>query len=80
MNKLHKHIELNSRILHGKPVIKGTRISVELILKKLSQNISTDEILADYPKLTISDIKAALAYASELLSTDELLTISAQAK
>ena len=50
-------------ILLGKPVIKGTRISVELILEYLSRNPNLDEFFADYPDLSVTDVQAALAYA-----------------
>lgn len=59
-------IEFNPRIMLGKPVIKGTRITVEIILNKLSQNILVDEILTDYPRLTREDIQAAIAYAANM--------------
>lgn len=74
-DSLLARIELNPRIMLGKPVIKGTRITVEIILNKLSQNILVDEILADYPRLTREDIQAAIAYAAKSLSTDELLPL-----
>jgi uncharacterized protein (DUF433 family) len=70
-------IEINHQIMLGKPVIKGTRITVEIILKKLSQNIAIDEILADYPRLTREDIQAAIAYAATALSTDEMMPFEA---
>lgn len=54
-------------ILVGKPVIKGTRIPVDLILKKLAQNISIDEVLKDFPRLTKADVQAAIFYAEELV-------------
>lgn len=59
-------------VLVGKPVVKGTRISVELILRHLAQNPDTGELLAAYPRLTIEDIQAALAYAQAVLAGDEL--------
>jgi len=68
-------IEINHRIMLGKPVIKGTRITVEIILKKLSQNLAIDEILADYPRLRRKDVQAAIAYAAAALSTDEVLPL-----
>lgn len=74
-NKLLSRIEINPNIMLGKPVIRGTRITVEIILEKLSQNISIDEILEDYPKLTREDIQAAIAYAAVALSTDEILPV-----
>ncbi len=65
-------IIIDPTIMTGKPVIRGTRIPVELILKKLSQNIDADEILEDFPRLTIDDIKAAIMYAESLVeNTDE---------
>jgi uncharacterized protein (DUF433 family) len=50
-------------ILVGKPVVKGTRISVELVLAKLAANPDLAELFADYPRLTVDDVKAVLAYA-----------------
>lgn len=55
-------IEINPQVMLGKPVIKGTRITVEVVLKKLAQNISFEEILSDYPRLRREDIQAALAH------------------
>jgi uncharacterized protein (DUF433 family) len=74
-NKILNRIELNPKIMLGKPVIKGTRITVEIILKKLSQNISVEDILTDYPKLTKEDIQAAIAYAASVGDTDEMLQL-----
>ena len=58
---LLNRIQINPKVMIGKPVIKGTRIPVELILKMLSQGIATEEILEEYPHLTKEDIRAALA-------------------
>jgi len=55
-------IEIDPKVMIGKPVIRGTRIPVELILKMLSQGIPTEEILREYPHLTNEDVQAALAY------------------
>ena len=74
-HKLLECIEINPQILAGKPVIKGTRISVELILRMLSQGISVEEILEEYPHLTEEDVKAALAYAAEALAVEEVLPL-----
>ena len=57
-------IECKPDVLLGKPIIKGTRISVELILDKLSQEASIADLLEAYPHLTQQDILAALSYAS----------------
>ncbi|MCG3155991.1 MAG: hypothetical protein DKINENOH_02599 [bacterium] len=72
-------IEINPQIMLGKPVIRGTRITVEIILKKLAQDISVDEILDDYPRLSREDIQAAIAYAASALGTDEVLPLEAAA-
>ena len=56
----------------GKPVIKGTRIPVEIVLKKLVQNIDIKEILRDYPRLTKEDIQAAIMYAESLVEDTEV--------
>lgn len=66
---LLNRIEINSQIMMGKPVIKGTRIPVEIILRKLADKISVEEILRDYPRLTEEDIKAAVLYAAEMLES-----------
>ena len=54
-------IEINPQVMLGKPVIKGTRITVEAVSKKLAQNISFEEILSDSPRLQREDIQAAIA-------------------
>lgn len=63
------------KVLRGKPVIKDTRISVELILKKLSQGASHEDLLRSYPRLKQEDIYAALQYASARIANEEDLEI-----
>lgn len=63
-------IVVNPKIMLGKPVIKGTRITVEHILKLLKQGLSVKEILQDYPHLKRTDITAAIEYVSEALSKE----------
>jgi len=70
-----KRIEVNPRILGGKPVIKGTRMPVYLILKLLSSGYSTQKIIKSYPSLKKEDIKAAIEYASSLLEAEEIKKI-----
>ena len=67
MDELLKRIEINPEVMGGKPVIKGTRVTVEAILKRLSEGLDIKEILEDYPYLTEDDIRAALLYASKEL-------------
>ncbi|MBN2105769.1 DUF433 domain-containing protein [bacterium] len=73
MNKdLLKRIESDPKVLCGKPVIRGTRISVELILEKLSDGDDFVKICKEYD-LHADDIKAALIYASEFIANEEIL-------
>ncbi len=55
-------------ILVGKPVVRGTRIPLELVLAKLAHNPDLDELLADYPRLTVEDVQACLEYATVLVA------------
>ena len=64
----HERVEINPRIMGGKPVIRGTRVPVELILRKLGAGLSTEDIVADHPHLTADDIRAAVARMSEATS------------
>ena len=72
---LLNRIGINPKIMVGKPVIKGTRIPAELILKMLSQGMSVEEILQEYPHLTREDIQACLAYAAQALEVEEILPL-----
>jgi len=69
-------ITVNPEVAFGKPVIRGTRIAVQLIVKLLANGVTEEEILTDYyPDLVKEDIKAALLYASESLGYEEVLLI-----
>lgn len=70
-------IEINPKKLGGKPVIKGTRIPVYLILEMLANGMSVEEILKEYPELTEEDIREALKYASRILSKEGIYEILA---
>ena len=59
------------RILVGKPVVKGTRIPVDLVLAYLARNPNFDDLFADYPRLTLDDVKACLAYAGAVIGEHE---------
>ena len=63
----------NPRVMLGKPVIKGTRLAVALLLRKLSEGASIESILQMYPQITKEDIYAALQYASDVISNEEIL-------
>jgi len=58
------------RIMMGKPVVRGTRITVELILQKLAAGESVDQILSEHPRLTREGVRAAIAFAAEALRAD----------
>ncbi len=66
-------IESNADIMLGKPIIKGTRITVALVLRKLSEGASSEDIILAYPNLTHNSIWAVLAYASDVVSNESLI-------
>jgi uncharacterized protein (DUF433 family) len=66
-------IEINPAVMLGKPVIRGTRIPVELILRKLSEGATEADLLDAYPRLTPEDLRAALAYAADSLAHETIL-------
>lgn len=69
---LLKRITADVEIFGGKPIVRGMRISVELILSLLAQGESPDDILADYPDLEPEDIRACVAYAHAVIANDSL--------
>ena len=73
-------IEIDPKVMIGKPVIRGTRIPVELILKMLSQGIPTEKILGEYPHLAKEDVQAALAYGARALEVEEVYPLERVAK
>ena len=66
-------ISADYRVMLGKPVIKGTRITVELILRKLSEGAASADLLTMYPHLVEADIFAALQYAALVLANEEVI-------
>lgn len=68
-------VEINPKVMLGKPVIRGTRIPVELILRKLSEGATEAELLDAHPRLTLQDIRAAIAYAADTLANEETLSL-----
>ncbi|MDJ0269493.1 MAG: DUF433 domain-containing protein [Aigarchaeota archaeon] len=73
--ELLERITVDPDILAGKPVIKGTRISVELILELLANGWSFEQILENYPQLSMQDIRAAIRYAAEVLKGERVYQI-----
>ncbi len=77
-DELLKRITANPEIFGGKPIIRGMRISVELILSLLAQGEPEDAILADYPDITREDLRACLAYAHAVIAQDSLDAVQVQ--
>jgi uncharacterized protein (DUF433 family) len=70
---LPEGIEINPKVMLGKPVIRGTRIPVELILRKLGEGATEEDLLDAYPNLKREDIRAAMTYAAVALAHEEIL-------
>jgi len=64
----HERIEVNPAVMFGKPVIKGTRLTVELIMEELRGGMSVAEMLEAHPRLTVEGVEAAKAFASEYMT------------
>ena len=77
--QLRQRISMNPRVMVGKPVIRGTRIAVELIVRMLAQGIPESDILQEYPRLQPEDIRAALAYAAQVLASEDVFPLAAPA-
>lgn len=69
-----EHIQSNPQIMLGKPTIKGTRITVELLLWKIAGGYTFEEILDMYPHLKLEDILASIAYAAAIIESEEVIT------
>ena len=76
---VYNRIEINPKIMMGKPVIRGTRIPVELILRKLSEKAAEEDILQAYPQLVPEDIQAAIGFAADTIAHEETVFISRKA-
>lgn len=72
-----EHIVVDPNIHHGDPCIKGTRVPVTIIVGSLADGMTAEEIIEQYPQLTADDIRAALAYAAEVLHQEVILPLSA---
>jgi uncharacterized protein (DUF433 family) len=70
-------IEVNPKVMLGKPVIRGTRITVELILRKLGEGATQADLLDAYPGLTREDIQAAMIYTADTLAHEETVLLEA---
>ncbi len=70
-------IEISPKVMLGKPVIRGTRVTVELILRKLGEGASESDLLDAYPRLTAEDIRAAMRYAADVVAHEEIAIVPA---
>jgi uncharacterized protein (DUF433 family) len=68
----HARISINPAIMVGKPCIKGTRVTVEQILRELGAGLSLDDILDAHPHLTAEDVYAAAAYAADVIAAEDI--------
>ena len=75
MSNWEQHIVSDPQICHGKACVRGTRIMVSVILDNLADGLSPDEIVAEYPPLTLDDVRAAIAYAAVLTREEELVPL-----
>ena len=70
-----ERIEINAQVMQGKPVIRGTRIPVELLLRKMAEGASVEDLLDAYPRLSPEDIRAVLQFAADTISHEQTLTV-----
>ena len=75
-----ERIEINPKVMLGKPVIRGTRIPVELILRKLGEGASEAELLDAFPRLTREDLHAAITYAADTVAHEEHVFVESPRK
>jgi uncharacterized protein (DUF433 family) len=69
---MHERIQIDPEIMFGKPVIRGTRIPVDMILRKLGEGMSIEEILEDHPRLVREDVLAAQKFAADYITHEEI--------
>jgi uncharacterized protein (DUF433 family) len=72
---MHDRIEINAEVMQGKPVVRGTRVPVELILRKLAEGASQEDLLDAYPRLTAEDVRACLAYAADTIAHESVVAV-----
>lgn len=70
--KHNQYIERNPDVMMGKPIVKGTRITVELIMRKLAEGYNIADLLSSYPHLSSEQITAALEYAADMIANEDI--------
>ena len=78
--QLEQRISLDPQVMVGKPFIRGTRIPVELVVRMLAHGIPKADILAEYPRLQLEDIRAALTYAAQVLAHEDVFPLATLAE
>ena len=76
---LMDRIEIDPKVMLGKPLIRGTRIPAELIVRKMGEGATEAGLLDAYPRLSLEDIRAALSYAADTLAHEEILLLNSPA-
>lgn len=77
-NDWRDRITVDPRVLAGKPIIRGLRISVAQVLEALAHDVPIEDLLADYPELRREDILACVAYAADLVSQEQVFPVTAK--
>jgi uncharacterized protein (DUF433 family) len=75
IDKYLERIVVDPRILVGKPVVRGTRIPVQLVLEHLANSLDLDDLFAAFPRLTVDDVKACLAYAQAMIAGEDVFPV-----
>ena len=70
---IHERVEIRPDVMLGKPVIRGTRVTVELVLRKLAEGMTQNDLLDAYPRLTAADVQAAIQFAADTLAHEEVV-------
>ncbi|MCX6543774.1 MAG: DUF433 domain-containing protein [Acidobacteria bacterium] len=70
---VHPRVEMRPDVMLGEPVIRGTRVTVELVLRKLAEGMTQADLLDAYPRLTTDDIQAAIRFAADTLAHEEVV-------
>lgn len=76
---MHDLVVSDPKVMMGKPIIRGTRVTVELILEKLAAGETVEQIVDEHPRLTDETVRAALAFASEALRADVIYPVGDKA-
>lgn len=71
-----ERIVVDPKVMAGKPIVRGTRIPVDAIVKRIAEGMSIKEVLEDYPNLSEEDVKAALKYAASIITGEEILPVT----